>query len=47
MANAQKPDVTAEEIQQAKALWESFTVLLTKGTIAAIVIVALMALFLI
>lgn len=46
MENAQKPDVTAEEIQQAKSLWEGFTTLLTWGTVATIVVVALMALFL-
>ena len=46
MANAEKPDVTAEEVQHAQSLWEGFTVLLKWGTIATITIVALMALFL-
>lgn len=47
MEHAQKPDVTAEEIQHAQSLWDGFTTLLTWGTVTTIIIVALMALFLV
>ena len=46
MANTQKPDVTAEEINHARYLWGGFTALLKWGTFATITVLILMALFL-
>ncbi len=46
MANTPKADVSVEEVQKAKNLWLSFTVMMKWGIISVIGILALMALFL-
>lgn len=44
MASTQKPDVTPEEINKAKNLWDRFTKMVTWCTIVTIAVLALMAL---
>lgn len=47
MANAQKPEVTKEEIQHARTLWAGFADLMKWGVVSVIVTLALMAFFLV
>lgn len=44
MANAQKPQVTKEEITHAHDLWVGFTKFMTYGTLGMIVFITLLAL---
>ena len=44
MGNTEKPEVTAEELQNAQSCWVGFTELIKWGTIASIAGVVLLAL---
>jgi len=47
MTNAQKPEVSSEAVDKAEDLWVKFTEMTKWGTIATIVILAIMAITLI
>ncbi len=47
MANQTKPEYSKESLDDAKKLWATFTQWSKYGTIAIVVILAIMALFLI
>lgn len=47
MANAEKVEVSKEDIENAEALWAGFTNLMKYSIIAIVVVLALMAIFLI
>jgi len=47
MANAQKPEVTKEQVEHAQNLWHNFTKSTKWSVIAVIICLALMALLLV
>lgn len=47
MANAKKPEVTKQEIEQARSLWDNFTVWMKWGVVSIVALLGLMAITLV